>query len=223
MTSTPRPARPAWPRTAPPGRCTPPTTARCTRSSAPRTARPPNIGPLSAGGVRQRGGAGLVLRGHDLRHHRDLRPVGQRQQPHPGARGGAAGGPDDLANADRGAGQVGGHKAYGVYIAPGMGYRDDSHQGHRDRRRGGGRVQGHSTARTTTTAAASTTATPRPTTATTATAPWKPSTSATRLLVSPAPAPARGSWPTWRTACSPAATATTPANPTQQRPRSSPP
>ena len=63
-----------------------------------------------------------------------------------------------------------------------------------------------STARTSTAAAASTTATPRPTTTTTAPAPWRPSTSATSRSGASARATARGSWPTWRTACSPAST-----------------
>jgi hypothetical protein len=40
--------------------------------------------------------------------------------------GGAAGGPDGLANATAAAVEVGGHAAYGVYIAAGDGYRDDS-------------------------------------------------------------------------------------------------
>jgi hypothetical protein len=40
--------------------------------------------------------------------------------------GGAAGGPDNLANATAAPGAVGGHEAYGVYVAPGTGYRDDS-------------------------------------------------------------------------------------------------
>ncbi len=35
--------------------------------------------------------------------------------------------------------------------------------------------------------------------------PWKPSTSARKPPGAPAPAAARGSWPTWRTACSPGA------------------
>ena len=50
VTSTPPPARRAWPPTAPCARCTPPTTGRCTRSSAPRTAPPPTSALLSAGG-----------------------------------------------------------------------------------------------------------------------------------------------------------------------------
>jgi non-reducing end alpha-L-arabinofuranosidase len=40
--------------------------------------------------------------------------------------GGAAGGPDNLANATAAPVTVGGDKAYGVYVAPGTGYRDDS-------------------------------------------------------------------------------------------------
>jgi hypothetical protein len=40
--------------------------------------------------------------------------------------GGAAGGPDGLASATAAPVTVGGHEAYGVYIAPGDGYRDDS-------------------------------------------------------------------------------------------------
>jgi hypothetical protein len=39
--------------------------------------------------------------------------------------GGAAPGPDNLANATAAPITVGGHKAYGVYIAPGTGYRDN--------------------------------------------------------------------------------------------------
>ena len=40
--------------------------------------------------------------------------------------GGAAGGPDGLASATAAPVTVGGHEAYGVYIAPGDGYRDNS-------------------------------------------------------------------------------------------------
>ena len=42
--------------------------------------------PAQRGRGRQRRGAGLLLLRHHLRHHRDLRPVGQRQQPHRRAR-----------------------------------------------------------------------------------------------------------------------------------------
>jgi hypothetical protein len=43
--------------------------------------------------------------------------------------GGAASGPDTLANATAAPATAGGHKVYGVYISPGMGYRDDSTSG----------------------------------------------------------------------------------------------
>jgi len=43
--------------------------------------------------------------------------------------GGAAGGPDNLANATAAPIHVGGHAVYGVYVAAGTGYRDDSTSG----------------------------------------------------------------------------------------------
>ncbi|MFF0133509.1 arabinofuranosidase catalytic domain-containing protein [Streptomyces mirabilis] len=43
--------------------------------------------------------------------------------------GGAAGGPDNLANATAAPTTVAGHKAYGVYVAPGTGYRNDHTNG----------------------------------------------------------------------------------------------
>jgi hypothetical protein len=43
--------------------------------------------------------------------------------------GGAAGGPDTLANANAAPATAGGHHVYGVYISPGMGYRDDATSG----------------------------------------------------------------------------------------------
>jgi hypothetical protein len=43
--------------------------------------------------------------------------------------GGAAGGPDNLANATAAPTTLGGHKAYGVYIPAGTGYRDNSATG----------------------------------------------------------------------------------------------
>ena len=43
--------------------------------------------------------------------------------------GGAAGGPDNLASATAAPVTVGGHEAYGVYVAAGTGYRDDSTSG----------------------------------------------------------------------------------------------
>jgi hypothetical protein len=43
--------------------------------------------------------------------------------------GGAAGGPDNLANATAAPTTVAGHKAYGVFVAPGTGYRNDHTNG----------------------------------------------------------------------------------------------
>ncbi|MEU9544515.1 arabinofuranosidase catalytic domain-containing protein [Streptomyces mirabilis] len=43
--------------------------------------------------------------------------------------GGAAGGPDNLANAIAAPTMVGGHKAYGVFVAPGTGYRNNHTNG----------------------------------------------------------------------------------------------
>ena len=43
--------------------------------------------------------------------------------------GGAAGGPDNLANATAAPTTLNGHKAYGVYVAAGTGYRDDHTSG----------------------------------------------------------------------------------------------
>jgi non-reducing end alpha-L-arabinofuranosidase len=43
--------------------------------------------------------------------------------------GGEAGGPDNLANATAAPAVAGGHKVYGVYVAAGTGYRDDSTSG----------------------------------------------------------------------------------------------
>jgi hypothetical protein len=43
--------------------------------------------------------------------------------------GGAASGPDNLANAFEAPVTVGGHEAYGVYVAPGTGYRNDHTNG----------------------------------------------------------------------------------------------
>jgi hypothetical protein len=43
--------------------------------------------------------------------------------------GGAAGGPDNLANATAAPVMIDGHQAYGVYVAAGTGYRDDSTSG----------------------------------------------------------------------------------------------
>ena len=102
------------------------------RRSSDNTTR--DIGVLSAGGVRQRRRAGLVLRQHDLPHHDHLRPVRPRttaspRRPPAASPGPAPGGYDNLADATAAPITIGGHKAYGVYVAPGTGYRNNNTNG----------------------------------------------------------------------------------------------
>ena len=88
-----------------------------------------NISPLSAGGVANAatqdsfcaGTTCVITEIYDQSGH------GNNLTDAPG--GGAAGGPDNLANATAAPVTVGGHKAYGVYVAPGTGYRDDNTSG----------------------------------------------------------------------------------------------
>ncbi|MGH3261834.1 MAG: arabinofuranosidase catalytic domain-containing protein, partial [Trebonia sp.] len=85
-----------------------------------------SIHPLSAGGVANAatqdsfcaGTSCVITRIYDQSGH------GNDLVQAPG--GGAAGGPDNLANATAATISVGGHKAYGVYVAAGTGYRDDN-------------------------------------------------------------------------------------------------
>ncbi|GAA3433332.1 hypothetical protein GCM10018954_029350 [Kutzneria kofuensis] len=170
------------------------------RSSDGRTA---NIGPVSAGGYANAGAQDSFCANTTclITVIYDQSGRGNNLTQAPG--GGAAGGPDNLANATAAPTTVNGHKVYGVFVAPGTGYRNDHTSGIAT----GDRAEGctrSSTARTTTAAAASTTATPRRATTTPATATWRPSTSATSRSGATGPATDRGSWPTWRTACSPA-------------------
>ncbi len=88
-----------------------------------------NIYPLSAGGVVNAatqdsfcaGTTCVITEIYDQSGH------GNNLTQAPG--GGAAGGPDNLANATAAPITVGGHEAYGVYVAAGTGYRDDSTSG----------------------------------------------------------------------------------------------
>jgi hypothetical protein len=85
-----------------------------------------NIHPLSAGGVANAatqdsfcaGTTGVITEIYDQSGN------GNNLTQAPG--GGAAGGPDNLADATAAPVTVGGQKAYGVYVAAGTGYRDDS-------------------------------------------------------------------------------------------------
>ena len=88
-----------------------------------------NISPLSAGGVANAatqdsfcaGTTCVITEIYDQSGH------GNNLTDAPG--GGAAGGPDNLANATAAPATVGGHKVYGVYVAAGTGYRDDATSG----------------------------------------------------------------------------------------------
>ncbi len=85
-----------------------------------------NISPLSAGGVANAATQDSFCSGTScvITEIFDQSGNGNNLTDAPG--GGAAGGPDGLANATAAPTTVGGHKAYGVFIAPGDGYRDDN-------------------------------------------------------------------------------------------------
>ncbi len=88
-----------------------------------------NISPLSAGGVANAAAQDSFCAGTTcvITEIYDQSGHGNNLTQAPG--GGAAGGPDNLASATAAPVMVGGHKAYGVYVAPGTGYRDDSTSG----------------------------------------------------------------------------------------------
>ncbi len=140
-TSTPPAARRAWPPTARPGRCTPPTTARSTRSSACRTSAVKDIGVVAptakpvpdAGGYADAAAQDefcanttcLITKVYDQSPmHNDL-----TQAPRGGFSGPAMGGFNNLPIADMAPITVSGHKAYGVFIEPGMGLRNNDTRG----------------------------------------------------------------------------------------------
>jgi non-reducing end alpha-L-arabinofuranosidase len=88
-----------------------------------------NISPLSAGGVANAATQDSFCAGTScvITEIFDQSGRGNNLTDAPG--GGAAGGPDNLANATAAPVSVGGHKAYGVFVAPGTGYRDDRTSG----------------------------------------------------------------------------------------------
>ena len=96
------------------------------RSSDNTTA---NISPLSAGGVANAAAQDSFCAGTScvITEIFDQSGRGNNLTDAPG--GGAAGGPDALANATAARVSVGGHEAYGVFVAPGTGYRDDATNG----------------------------------------------------------------------------------------------
>jgi hypothetical protein len=85
------------------------------------------------GRIRRRGRAGRVLRQHLLLDHHPLRPVPKHndltQAPRGGFSGPAMGGFNNLPVADMAPITIMGHKAYGVFIEPGMGLREDDAKG----------------------------------------------------------------------------------------------
>src|SRR6201997_3723395 len=85
-----------------------------------------NISPLSAGGVANAATQDSFCSGTTcvITEIYDQSGNGNNLTDAPG--GGAAGGPDGLASATAAPVTVGGHEAYGAYIAAGDGYRDDS-------------------------------------------------------------------------------------------------
>src|SRR5579859_5462212 len=93
------------------------------RSSDNTTA---NISPLAAGGIANAATQNSFCAGTScvITEIFDQSGNGNNLTQAPG--GGAAPGPDGLANATAAPVTVGGHAAYGVYIASGDGYRDDS-------------------------------------------------------------------------------------------------
>jgi non-reducing end alpha-L-arabinofuranosidase len=88
-----------------------------------------NIYPLSAGGVADSGAQDTFCAGTTcvITEIYDQSGNGNNLTPAPG--GGAAGGPDNLANATLAPIMVEGQKVYGAFVAPGTGYRDDSTTG----------------------------------------------------------------------------------------------
>jgi len=88
-----------------------------------------NIYPLTAGGVANAATQNSFCAGTTcvITEIYDQSGHGNNLTQAPG--GGAAGGPDNLANATAAPTTLNGQQAYGVYVAPGTGYRDDSTSG----------------------------------------------------------------------------------------------
>jgi non-reducing end alpha-L-arabinofuranosidase len=88
-----------------------------------------NIGVVSAGGVANAAAQDSFCTGTTCVITEIYDQSGKGNNLTQAPAGGAAGGPDNLADATAAPVTVGGHKAYGVYVAPGTGYRDDSTSG----------------------------------------------------------------------------------------------
>ena len=130
---------PAWPPTAPRARCTPPTTARSTRSCASRTARRWTSASSSASRGRIAGGYADAAAQDAFCANTycwittlyDQSGQGNHltQAPRGGFSGPAMGGFNNVPVADMAPVTVMGHKVYGVFIEPGMGLRNDDPKG----------------------------------------------------------------------------------------------
>ena len=88
-----------------------------------------NISPLGAGGVANAAAQDSFCAGTTCVISEIYDQSGRGNNLTDAPAGGAAGGPDNLANATAAPVTVGGHKAYGVYVAAGTGYRDDHTSG----------------------------------------------------------------------------------------------
>ncbi|TDU83905.1 alpha-L-arabinofuranosidase B-like protein [Kribbella voronezhensis] len=92
-----------------------------------------DIAPLTAGGVANAGTQDSFCSGTTclitIIYDQSGRNNRLTQAPPGGFSGPAAGGYDNLANATAAPITVGGHKAYGVYVAPGTGYRNNNTNG----------------------------------------------------------------------------------------------
>src|SRR5262245_62032696 len=101
------------------------------RRSSDNTTR--DVGVLSAGGVANAATQDSFCAGTScvitIIYDQSGRNNRLTQAPPGGFRGPAAGGFDNLANATSAPISVGGHKAYGVFVAPGTGYRNNSATG----------------------------------------------------------------------------------------------
>ncbi|HZR49703.1 MAG TPA: arabinofuranosidase catalytic domain-containing protein [Streptosporangiaceae bacterium] len=88
-----------------------------------------NIGPLSAGGAANAAAQDSFCAGTSCVITEIFDQSGHNNNLTDAPGGGAAGGPDNLANATAAPAWVGGHHVYGVFVAPGTGYRDDATSG----------------------------------------------------------------------------------------------
>ena len=125
----PRAARHAWRRTARPGHCTPRIAATLYQVRRASDNTTLNIGVLSAGGVANAAAQDSFCAGTTCVITEIYDQSGHGNNLTQAPAGGAAGGPDNLANATAAPTTLAGHKAYGVYVAAGTGYRDDHTSG----------------------------------------------------------------------------------------------